>query len=91
MMRLLRSFFFAFTCEHYTELSSRRLDGDLSLFEKAKFSLHHVICTFCRRSTRQFVLIEKAAKRVAEDTPHVGGEPMGLSDEAKRKLEQIVK
>jgi hypothetical protein len=51
-----------FTCRHYTELASKELDQKLSLKEQVIFLLHHIICTFCRRSRRQFFVIDRALK-----------------------------
>lgn len=85
MLGAIRKLLYSFTCQHYTELSSRRLDGELSNFERAKFYLHHAICTFCRRSTRQFVLIERATEKLVHE------ETLALSKEAKERMKNSVK
>lgn len=72
-----------FTCRHYTELSSKSLDSPLSLSEKTRFFLHHIVCTFCRRSTRQMKLLEKASRKLLESEEVVQEE---LSVEARERI-----
>ena len=72
-----------FSCEHYTELCSRSMEVPLTPVQKVKFWLHHVVCTFCRRSRRQFSLIEKACHRI--DDEEITGDAV-LSDVAKQRL-----
>jgi hypothetical protein len=59
---MLGKFFHKFSCEYYTQLSSKNLNNGLSLKEKLLFYLHHIICTFCRRFSRQINAIDRGLK-----------------------------
>jgi hypothetical protein len=64
MMRLLVTFWRLFTCEHYTALCSKELETPLSIKERLALNLHHLICTFCRRSRRQMHLIDRSCAKL---------------------------
>lgn len=79
------------TCRRYTELASKSLDQPLTGREKVSFWLHHFICTFCRRSTRQLKVIEQAAQRISSEPGLYSNSDDGLSAEAKERIKEALK
>ena len=75
-----------FTCKHYTELSSKSLDSDLNIKEKIVFYLHHIICTFCRRTNRQLISINKGLAKIVGSQ-----EESVMSEFSKKKLVEVIK
>lgn len=80
------------SCEHYTELESKRLDeASLSGFDKVCHAFHKIICLCCRRFSRQLGLIEKvassmAAKNAVDEHGSKSESFQGLSDESREKI-----
>jgi hypothetical protein len=57
--------FFIISCKKYCEYASMDIDGaKLNQHEKVSMKLHHFVCTFCRRYSRQLKLIEAATKNM---------------------------
>lgn len=79
-----------FSCQYYTELSSQNLDAPLSLKERLVMRFHHIICTVCRRFTRQIKLIDSAARHAEECNHQFHNHSWQLSENAKAKLSNAV-
>ena len=73
------------TCERYTELASKSMETELTSFEKFLYFIHHIVCTFCRRSRRQFLLIEKALSQFEKDD-EASKQAVSLPKEAKQRI-----
>lgn len=52
------------SCKQATELASKRLDANLSLFQRFNLKLHLFLCHHCRRYVRQLRFIHKALPRM---------------------------
>ncbi len=88
------------SCERYTELASKEMETNLTQLERIGYRLHHFLCTFCRRSKRQFHLIERALfenklcchdhnSRTSDDvSPNVND--AGLTLDAKERIKKAV-
>ena len=77
-----------FSCKHFTELESKRLDEkSLQGFDRFAHLYHKMICLCCRRFARQLQLIEKAARDVAnsENEP-IDLDHKSLSKESREKI-----
>ena len=72
------------TCKKATYLISKKEEGRLSLVEKWQLMGHFAICRLCRKFEQQTRWIIRQTKQGDEHSDHV------LSDEARRKLEQIL-
>ena len=80
-----------FTCKRYSELASKSLDAPLSALERASFYLHHVLCTFCRRSKRQLDLLERGCCQILEDEESLSKYcDHSLDEEAKAKIRRNI-
>lgn len=61
--------FFIISCKKYTEILNKKIDGEkLSQKDSFSFSLHHIVCTFCRRFNKQIQLIDFLSKSCATQT-----------------------
>ena len=79
------------TCERYTELASRAIDQPLHGKDRFGFWLHHIICTFCRRSRRQMLLLEKGMERMVESDDSDAGREEKLSIEARERIRESLR
>ena len=53
-------------CQHITELVSEREDRELSRRERAMLKVHLMMCTGCRRFSRQIPLLRQIVRLSAE-------------------------
>ncbi|MDB5773618.1 MAG: zf-HC2 protein [Burkholderia sp.] len=53
------------TCKEVHRLTSERLDRELSLIERARVSMHLLVCIGCRNFDGQMRLIRDAMKRIS--------------------------
>ncbi len=53
-------------CRDVTELSSARLNGELSLARRLEIQMHLLICKHCRRFQRHFQHSQTVARQVAK-------------------------
>ncbi len=75
------------SCRESTDLSSLRLDQRLSPRQWFKWSLHNVVCPFCKRFGQQISILHNFCNRFGE-TAHEGQALPGLSDEARERIKQ---
>lgn len=92
MINIVKSLLSPFSCQRYTELASRKMDQSLSAYDLLSYYLHHVICTFCRRSNRQLKLIEKAALIISATDQQISAQScnQNLSIEAKTRIKNVI-
>lgn len=63
------------------------LDGKtLSRHERISMKLHHIVCTFCRRYTRQLKLIDAAMKNILNTSANEK-----LPDDARERISKNIK
>src|SRR5262245_27645400 len=76
-------------CADMSRLASRALDRDLPWSLRLKMRLHHLICCWCRRYSKQIHFLRQAAPGLGE---RFGEFPsIGLSAEARRRILQRVR
>jgi predicted anti-sigma-YlaC factor YlaD len=51
------------TCKEIHRLTSERLDRDLSMVERARMSVHLLVCAACRNFGDQMALIRRAMRQ----------------------------
>ena len=75
------------SCKDVTRLLSESMDRSLPLGKRIGVRLHLLICKFCARYERQFLLIRETAGRLAATVEAQGG-PFGdtLSEEARERI-----
>ena len=88
MRDLLRKSCGLFSCEHYSELASRRLVEPIPWYQVPFFWLHHMICMVCRRYGRQIKAIQDAAHEHHDHLDQGGGE--GLTAERRAEIQQAL-
>lgn len=83
------------SCKKYSQRSSRRIDGELTLSEKPGYWFHHLICYTCRRMTRHFGIIDSASRClgncIEEELSASDGDTLSpnRSNEIKAMLEKM--
>lgn len=73
-------------CAEMSRLASQSLERPLPPGLRLRMRLHHLICVWCQRYSRQLKFLHRAAPRLnggAENSPG-----QGLSPEAKRRIAQ---
>jgi hypothetical protein len=76
------------TCRQASELVSRSMDLPLPLGQRAALYLHLMLCSLCRRSRAQLLLLRRIVRGYAAmDTP--AGPP--LSAEARERIRRALR
>ncbi len=80
------------SCKRYSQRSSRKLDGQLSLVELPGYWFHHVICYTCRRMTRHFGFIDSVSQCLGDCMEEELSAPGGdtLSPEKSRQIQAML-
>ncbi len=75
------------SCKDVTGLLSESMDRTLPLGKRIGVRLHLLVCEFCARYERQFLLIRETARRLAAAV-EAPGEPLGeaLSEAARERI-----
>jgi len=73
-------------CEQATLLTTKRLDGKLSFFEKLRLKMHVANCKFCYNFNLQSEKIDKILKATPEKLPDNCCQNQPLSPEIKKKI-----
>jgi len=74
------------TCAEMSRLTSRALEQPLTLKTRFKMRLHHLICVWCKRYSKQLQFLHATAPHLDEHTDVPASR--GLSAEAKRRITQ---
>lgn len=72
-------------CGEISRLSSRSLDGPLSLGERFSMRLHFVTCVWCRRYHAQLRFLRRVFQQ------RVGSAKVQLTPETKERMEQKIR
>lgn len=73
-------------CRRATELASAAMDRPLTRRERVSLRVHLVVCSSCRRATKQFRRMREAARELAEREALHGARPATLSDDVRARL-----
>jgi hypothetical protein len=74
----------AATCRDFIQLASERQDRALTVREKARYWLHRVICSICRKQERRTQQLGRLADSVVERAGRDAG--IKLPEEARNRL-----
>lgn len=72
------------TCPEATRLSSERLDRKLGFGESLRYRFHLLICTLCRRYSRQVEFLQKMIRHADVAAGETAGE--SLDSKIKERL-----
>lgn len=72
------------SCDHVSELSSKRLDGNLSARGRIRRRVHLSVCAFCRRYARQLRFIRNQTRQLGNDFEEKA--PEKLTAESKARM-----
>jgi hypothetical protein len=79
-------------CEDITRMASVSLERPLTVRERLQKRLHLLICVWCSRYWSQVRTIRDVARAHAHDVEDdVAGTRLGLSDDAKGRLERMLR
>ena len=73
-------------CKQASKLTSKQLDGDLTLTEKISLKFHLAMCVVCAEYNKQLKLIKNAVN----STSHDDNENMKLSKDFKDQLRNSI-
>lgn len=76
------------SCQSAAELSSRRLDEQLSLVDRLALNGHLLVCGGCRRFRKQVAFLSEATRHVAARLEEAADS--GLSEEARVRIAQTM-
>jgi hypothetical protein len=71
-------------CAEMSKLASLSLDRELPLGLRLKMRLHHLICCWCKRYSKQLHFLRKAAPQLGE--PFGNPPSRGLSADARHRI-----
>lgn len=77
------------SCQEASRLASQALDRSLSFSERVGLRLHQLICTGCRRFTRQLLQIRQAYRQI-EQSEGIDAKTEVLSATAKARILQEI-
>jgi len=75
-------------CKQASELMSLAMDTQLSFGKKMSLKLHVMMCHGCSNFMSQISFLRKAGRHSGTYSHH---EPMRLSDEAKKRIQNALK
>ncbi|MGE5700287.1 MAG: zf-HC2 domain-containing protein [Deltaproteobacteria bacterium] len=80
------------SCKDVTKLISESMDASLPIGRRIGVRFHLIICKWCARYERQFVLIRDTARRLATMVEMPGDSPgETLSAEARERIAKSMK
>jgi hypothetical protein len=82
---------FMVNCKQYAELSSKSLDGKLSMWEQVAFKLHQMVCPPCSEVVDQFQSIRDACRWAPHDDDPDGEYQCDLPDSVREHLKAALK
>lgn len=75
------------SCRRAARISSKAMDGKLSLFERADWALHLAICRLCRRYRSQL----ETVRLFARDSGERGLPRASLSESSSRRIRESLR
>ena len=80
------------SCEEVARLVSESLDRPLSLSERTKMKIHHLICSACKKHLKQIVFLQKALARFCSDDSEfeIKEDELMLSEEGKLRIKEAI-
>ncbi|MBT3784836.1 zf-HC2 domain-containing protein [bacterium] len=80
------------SCEEVARLVSESLDRHLSLSERTKMKIHHLVCSTCKKHQKQILFLQKALQRFCSDDSGVefSEADLKLSEEGKLRIKEAL-
>ena len=78
-----------FNCREVSRKVSESMDRSLPLSQRVMIRFHFAMCKYCARLQKQLLSIRQALR--AEGTPVIEGASESLSQDARERLQQLLK